>query len=111
MVKIRTKPEDFQVEEQAPPTGLVIKDDTELPFAVYELKKIMWETQSLLSVISKKSGIPVPAWGLAGLKDKRSVTTQLVTCPRDHAPRHALRGRGWELIPVGGTPFSDIWGP
>jgi tRNA pseudouridine13 synthase len=110
MVKIRTKPEDFQVEEQAPPTGLVIKDDTELPFAVYELKKIMWETQSLLSVISKKSGIPVAAWGLAGLKDKRSVTTQLVTCPRDHAPRHALRGRGWELIPVGGAHRSLISG-
>ena len=49
MVKIRTTPEEFQVEEQPPLPGLIIKDDINLPFAVFELTKTGWETQALIS--------------------------------------------------------------
>ena len=42
MVKIRTTPEEFQVEEQPPLPGLIIKDDINLPFAVFELTKTGW---------------------------------------------------------------------
>ena len=60
MVKIRTTPEEFLVEEQPPPPGLITEDDTKLPFAVFELTKTGWETQALLSVISKKLVYPCP---------------------------------------------------
>ena len=50
MVKIRTAPEEFLVEEQPPPPGLITEDDTKLPFAVFELTKTGWETQALLSL-------------------------------------------------------------
>ena len=42
MVKIRTTPEEFRVEEQPPPPGLITEDDTKLPFAVFELTKTGW---------------------------------------------------------------------
>ena len=92
MVKIRTTPEEFQVEEQPPLPGLIIKDDINLPFAVFELTKTGWETQALISAISKRIGIPVSSWGISGLKDKRSVTSQLVTISRNYAPKNKVKG-------------------
>tara|TARA_Y100000589_G_scaffold332184_1_gene390049 strand:+ start:630 stop:1874 length:1245 start_codon:yes stop_codon:yes gene_type:complete len=103
MVKIRTTPEEFQVEEQPPHPGLITEDDTKLPFAVFELTKTGWETQALLSVISKKIGIPVSSWGISGLKDKRSVTSQLITIPRNYAPKNKVHGSGWSMTPFGGA--------
>ena len=103
MVKIRTTPEEFQVEEQPPLPGLIIKDDINLPFAVFELTKTGWETQALISEISKRIGIPVSSWGISGLKDKRSVTSQFVTISRNYAPKNKVHGSGWTMTPFGGA--------
>mgnify|MGYP005729645787 FL=1 len=90
MAKIRTFPEDFQVDEQEPKPGLVVRADPNQPFIVFRLRKKGWETQALLAKISKDRGIPPSAWGLSGLKDKRSVTTQLVSLPHRYAPDLSL---------------------
>ena len=103
MAKIRTFPEDFQVDEQEPKPGLVVRADPNQPFIVFRLRKKGWETQALLAKISKDRGIPPSAWGLSGLKDKRSVTTQLVSLPHRYAPDRVISGKDWELVFFGGS--------
>ena len=63
MAKIRTTPEEFQVDEFYSGDKLIFTEDTALPYQIFKLTKTGWETQALSSNISKKHGIPVDAWG------------------------------------------------
>jgi tRNA pseudouridine13 synthase len=101
MAKIRTTPEEFQVDEFYSGDKLIFTEDTALPYQIFKLTKTGWETQALSSNISKKHGIPVDAWGFSGLKDRRSKTTQLVSLPSRYAPKNRISGKDWTLEPHG----------
>ena len=101
MAKIRTRPEEFQVDEFYPEGESIFIEDRTSPYRIFKLTKIGWETQALVSKISKKHGIPVDAWGFSGLKDRRSKTTQLVSFSSRHAPKNTISGKDWTLEPHG----------
>ena len=63
MAKIRTRPEEFQVDEFYSEGESIFIEDRTSPYRIFKLTKIGWETQALVSKISKKHGIPVDAWG------------------------------------------------
>lgn len=75
-MKIKSKPEDFIVEELAEHEFLKTGD-----YKVYLLEKTGWETLALLGMLSNKFNIPRDKIGIAGIKDTRAKTTQYVSIP------------------------------
>jgi tRNA pseudouridine13 synthase len=72
--RIRTVPEDFQVEEQ--PLYLPCGEGEHLYIKV---TKRMLSTPDLVKMISAAVGVKVQGIGTAGLKDARAVTTQMLS--------------------------------
>lgn len=71
-MKLKTRPEDFQVEE--------ISDFTPDPagrFFVYELEKRSLATMEALRILAKKNGMRAKDLSASGLKDKHALTRQL----------------------------------
>lgn len=94
LVKLRSSPEEFRVEEfGGPGVG-------EGEFTLYRLEKTGHDTLALLARISKELGVRRADWGTAGLKDRHAVTTQLVTLPVSLGDRS---GEGWSLTELGST--------
>lgn len=74
-MKIKVKPEDFLVQEE-----------TELPvsptpdeYAVFRLEKAEWDTFDLLSLLSRRLGVPASALSVGGIKDRYGRTSQLLS--------------------------------
>ena len=75
--KLRSTPEDFCVEEiPLPPHGGTG------PYLVCRLKKRNWEQQHAIKEIARRLGISHRRIGWAGTKDRRAVTTQLISIYR-----------------------------
>jgi len=73
--KLRKTAEDFMVEEiSCPPTRAL---DGE--YSIARIKAKNWETNRLVRQLSRKLGISRKKIGFAGTKDKRAITTQLIS--------------------------------
>ena len=79
-MKIKQKPEDFIVEEV---TGIKPKTKKD-KYKIYKMEKTGLDTFEALSIISKKTNIPLRQIGFAGLKDKHAVTRQYVSVPAEY---------------------------
>lgn len=73
--KIKTRPEDFIVEEMTAPFPLLKKG----PYGVYLLKKANWNTVELLRFISRKLNIHPSVVSYGGRKDRHSLSSQYIT--------------------------------
>lgn len=73
-MRIKEKAEDFIVEEQLTVTHA--KNDC----LVFTLQKIDWDTIAVIKVMARNLGISQKRFGYAGLKDRRAVTRQKVSC-------------------------------
>jgi tRNA pseudouridine13 synthase len=77
--KLRSKPEDFIVEEL-----LSLPENRKGRFALYLLEKRNLDTREALKIISKVAGVPYREISYAGLKDKHALTRQHITVPRKY---------------------------
>jgi len=94
--RIKTKPEDFVVEELP---NLTPGDEGKFWFL--KLKKRDTSTLEALRVISRFLKVPLKKIGFAGLKDRYAVTTQYLTVPVEFEVRNAAfayDGR-WKEVP------------
>ena len=73
--RLRTRPEDFIVEE-IPPEG---KGGTTGPYLICTLEKTNWELQHAVKEIAKRLGISHRRIGWAGTKDRNAVTKQWIS--------------------------------
>ena len=69
MIKLKARPEDFVVEEDA---DLPFRKDGN--FCVYLLKKRGWNTVDVLKNIAKKLSLPYADFSYGGKKDKYALT-------------------------------------
>jgi tRNA pseudouridine13 synthase len=82
---IKSKPEDFIVEEIASDGFVfeidrpVTRPDEEGKFTHFVLQKRDWSTSSVLHEIAKRLGVGKKRFSFAGTKDKISLSTQLVS--------------------------------
>ncbi|MCL2032943.1 MAG: tRNA pseudouridine(13) synthase TruD [Methanomassiliicoccaceae archaeon] len=87
--RLKKEPEDFVVKE--------ISDRPEAAadgrFVIAEVTSRNWETNRLVRLLSRGLGISREKIGFAGTKDKRAVTTQLMSfeCPIDSMKRISLK--------------------
>jgi len=93
-MKLRQKPDDFQVEEI---TEVSPCDTGE--FAFYKLHKTGWTTPDALAVIRRRWRIHHHRISYGGLKDRHAVTTQYFTIFR--GPPQNLEYRGLQLQYLG----------
>ena len=81
--KIKREPEHFRVEEIAlDGTVLEIDRTIEMPakegdFSHFVLQKRDWETLKALREIGRAMGVGIKRFGYAGMKDRKSISTQL----------------------------------
>ncbi len=73
MFTIKETPEDFVVEE------VPVAFSGTGPYAIYALRKRGMTTHQALAALSRRFSVPQDRWGVAGLKDRRAVTTQYVS--------------------------------
>jgi len=73
---LRESPEDFMVEEVAPLPG------TDGDYLLVRLAKRNWEQQHLVRELARRLGISHRRIAWAGTKDRRAVTTQLISLYR-----------------------------
>lgn len=71
---IRVNVDDFKVNEVSD-----FKTGNEGEYLIVRLKKDNWETHHLIRDLSRQLGIGAERIGIAGTKDKRAVTTQLMS--------------------------------
>ncbi len=72
--KIKVHPSDFIVEERITPPP-----ERDGAFVIAKVTSINWETFNLLLQLSKKMGISSHMIGIAGTKDKRAITKQVMS--------------------------------
>jgi len=87
--KLRTVPEDFQVNEISIPPNT----DPKGPYTIARIKVYNWETNRLIRAFSKRLGISRKKIGFAGTKDKRAITTQYFSfdCPEESVRNIGLK--------------------
>jgi len=82
-MKIKVRPEDFQVCEIADVSLTREKD----AFSVYALSKCAWDTFDLIRYLSKRLGISPSDISFGGIKDRHGRTSQILTIrTRSHPP-------------------------
>ncbi len=74
MYKIKSIPEDFVVDEI-----YNLPEDGKAVYSYFVLSKRNMNTIDALTLVSRKLGIPFSSIGYAGLKDKSSISSQLVS--------------------------------
>jgi tRNA pseudouridine13 synthase len=94
-MKVKSRPEDFRVEELAEP-----RDDGG-PFALYRLTKQSLGTLEAIDAICRAWKIPREAVGFGGLKDRHAVTQQFVSIER--GPHRRLAQTNFSLEYLGQT--------
>src|SRR5262245_30922822 len=101
-MKIKQRPEDFQVEER---TNLVAGDSGS--FALYRLEKQGWTTPDAVQVIQKRCRVDRRRISYGGLKDRHAATSQFVTIER--GPRRNLTHQRLRLLYLGQVvePFTS----
>ena len=73
--RLRAEPEDFVVEEMSEPPS----PDKTGPYVICRLTKKNWDQQRAIKEIANRLGFSHQRIGFAGTKDKRAVTTQLIS--------------------------------
>ena len=74
-MKVKVRPEDFVVREEP----LVAVSATPDRFAVFTLAKRQWDTFDLVSLLSRRLGVPRADISYGGIKDRFGATDQLVS--------------------------------
>ena len=77
--KLRNIPEDFEVRE----ISLIPSYSLTGKYTIARVKSRNWETNALIRILAKYLGIYSERIGFAGTKDKRAVTSQLLSFPID----------------------------
>ena len=116
MVKLRSTPEDFRVEEQGGPTPRTGDDWEDYEHRLYRLEKRGHDSLSLLARLSREFNLPRRSFGISGLKDRHAVTSQMVSLPTGKGrglpteinqsvgdSTAGLKDSGWRLTLLGGT--------
>lgn len=86
-MKVKVRPEDFVVREEP----LLAPRPTPDRFAVFRLSKRQWDTFDLVSLLSRRLGVPRGDISYGGIKDRFGATEQLVSIRA--AALRALPGR------------------
>src|SRR5271154_2172075 len=94
-MKVKSRPEDFRVEELAEPR------DESGPFALYRLTKQSLGTPEAIDAICRAWRLRRESVGFGGLKDRHAVTQQFVSIER--GPRRALAQKSFSLDYLGQT--------
>jgi tRNA pseudouridine13 synthase len=114
--KLRKSAEDFIVEEISLPPP----KEEEGEYAIVKVRARNWETNRLIRQISRRLGISRNRIGFAGTKDRRAVTTQLISikAPEDSVKRVHMRdlevletyrsNRGLDLGNLMGNSFEIV---
>jgi tRNA pseudouridine13 synthase len=95
-MKLKSRPEDFSVEEIAEP------EIGRGPFALYRLTKKSLGTPEAVDAICRAFRVPRAAVGIGGLKDRHAVTRQFLSIEK--GPKRNLRQTNLELEYLGQTP-------
>jgi len=101
-MKIKTTPEDFQVEELT-----TLTPEKEGEHSLYHLEKKGWSTVDVLGAIRRIWRIEPWRISYGGLKDRHAVTTQFLSIQK--GPRANLENQGWRLSHLGhvAEPFTS----
>ena len=103
---LKTLPEDFVVTEISDPPRAKENGD----FAIATVVSRNWETNRLVRILARSIGMSRERIGFAGTKDKRAVTTQLMSfkCPTEDLSKVDLKDveirdvyRGSRAIQIG----------
>lgn len=86
---LKTEPEDFVVREISDPPRA--KENGEYAIATVTTRN--WETNRLIRIMSRSLGMSRTRIGFAGTKDKRAITTQLMSfrCPAEDLAKVQLK--------------------
>ena len=102
-MKVKATPADFIVEEE----GGRPLSDRPLPYAVFELAKISWDTFDLLDLLSRTWGIPRDHISLGGIKDRHGTTAQRISVRGLPGKPESIREKnftasflGWSNAPI-----------
>jgi len=83
-------------------------------YTVARVQAKNWETNRLVSEMARRLGIGPSDIHFAGMKDKRAVTTQIMSFRLPSSPLSQLRMRGVEITPLYATDhhlrIGDLWG-
>lgn len=86
---LKTEPEDFIVREISDPP----REKADGEYAIATVTSRNWETNRLVRMLSRGIGMSRARIGFAGTKDKRAVTTQLMSfrCPSEDLAKVSLK--------------------
>ena len=95
--KLRNIPEDFEVRE----ISLIPSYSLTGKYTIARVKSRNWETNALIRILAKYLGIYSERIGFAGTKDKRAVTSQLLSFPIDEKKVSTLQIKDVEIEILG----------
>lgn len=100
-MKLKQKPDDFQVEEI---TAVTPSDG---PYALYRMEKRGWSTPDALAALRRRWRVEPRRISYGGLKDRHAATVQYLTV--FHGPRRNLRHHDITVQYLGqvGAPYSS----
>jgi tRNA pseudouridine13 synthase len=94
--KLRKNAEDFIVGEiSSPPLK-----DVDGEYTIARIRAKNWETNRLIRQLSKRLGISRKKIGFAGTKDRRAITTQLISIKAPMEDVKGMRMKDFELLDV-----------
>ncbi len=77
--KIKVRPEDFVVKENS--SIQILRKGT---YSLFSLKKTGWNTDDLIKLITRETGISISLFSYGGRKDRHAVTEQFITIKGDY---------------------------
>ncbi|MEE9150911.1 MAG: tRNA pseudouridine(13) synthase TruD [Thermoplasmata archaeon] len=92
--KLRKSAEDFVVEEVSSPPS----KDEDGEYTIARIKAKNWETNRLIRRLSRRLGISRKKIGFAGTKDKRAITTQLISIKKPMEDVKEIRMKDFEVL-------------
>ena len=95
--KLRNTPEDFEVRE----ISIIPSSLSTGKYTLARVKVKNWETNALIRILAKHLGIYSERIGFAGTKDKRAVTSQLLSFPVEEERLSLLEIRDVEIDILG----------
>lgn len=111
-MRLKSEPEDFLVEELATKGFLAsIEDSMDADYLVVRARKRDCAHFDMLRALSRRFKLPGSEIGVGGIKDRRAVTTQLVTLRNAQRVRDAfVSSRSVELDPATGSASVELLG-
>ncbi|MBN1834360.1 MAG: tRNA pseudouridine(13) synthase TruD, partial [Spirochaetales bacterium] len=95
-MKIKVRPEDFQVREQA---AIGVRQEPDR-YAVFSLAKSQWDTFDLVDLLARRLRVAKSDISFGGIKDRFGATEQLISVRVPAGSGRAASGpRGWREKP------------